>query len=260
ARDIKPVKPYVASDATSGHIVYQNSTTCSYAASAGDVYPSGATYGSHTNTFRRSPFSYRGVDGVVQKDFSSISDGLSNTIVFGERCVATSETTHTSSGAGSDVGATGVLRGTVVLKPASGGTYNSVTWYRPSYCFSAKAYQNDYTALPCDGFSGYLGRAAWMGSPGMVMFSTILPPNSPSCASGTGHWYNTAGIISASSFHSGGANTVFADGSVHFISETIDSQSSSTALNTQTNNLDSASPFGVWGALGSCNGGDLGSL
>jgi prepilin-type processing-associated H-X9-DG protein len=151
----------------------------------------------------------------------------------------------------------------VVLKPP--GNPNSGTWLQPIFCFNAKAYQNNYAAAAANSkLGGFMGRAAWYGSPAVVMFSTILPPNSPSCSLVEGRsWPTTANIISASSFHSGGANTAFADGSVHFVSETIDSQTpglSPTALNQSTSDINGASPFGVWGALGSCAGGDIGSL
>jgi prepilin-type processing-associated H-X9-DG protein len=252
ASDVKPV--------TTTHTLYKNSTVCSYAASAGDVYPDPTD----ANTFRRSPFSLRNAKEFV-KDFSSISDGLSNTIIFGERCVATSETFYGSSAASGsgESGATGVLRGSVVLKPVGTST-SSALFRKPINCFNSKAYQDNYVqASNVSKLGGFLGRAAWISHPGIVMFSTILPPNSPSCDFHTDHTWMTGGtLISASSFHNGGANTVFADGSVHFVSETVDSQTPGTAgLNEDIQNIiNGASPFGIWGALGSCSAGDLGSL
>jgi prepilin-type processing-associated H-X9-DG protein len=267
ASDVKPVRlPLSWSDPTTGHILYQNSTVCSYAASAGDVYPTAniavpnptiASQEADAHTFRRSPFSLRDSNEVVQRDFSSISDGLSNTILFGERCVATSESTHASA----LTGATGVLRGSVVLNPL--GSHHSGDWKKPSWCFTAKEKQDNYAAASKNSeLGGFLGRAAWIGHPTVVMFSTILPPNSPSCSNTNGTWLSFgSNIVFASSFHNGGANTAFADGSVHFIAETIDSQTPGTAgVNQYTRDIEGQSPFGVWGALGSANGGDLGSL
>ena len=79
----------------------------------------------------------------------------------------------------------------------------------------------------------------------------MLPPNSPTCVGpnvGPGIY---DGIYSANSYHPGGVNCGFGDGSVHFISQTIN-----------TGNLglpevsSGTSPYGVWGALGSINGGE----
>ena len=48
-------------------------------------------------------------------------------------------------------------------------------------------------------------------------FSTVYHPNGPSCA---GSLRNS--VISSSSFHTGGAMHTWNDGSVHFLSETMD--------------------------------------
>jgi hypothetical protein len=85
-------------------------------------------------------------------------------------------------------------------------------------------------------------------------FSAILPPNSASCAaSNAGTVFHNRAIFSANSYHAHGVNTVLADGSVHFIIETINS---GEITNTTTPQNSSISPFGVWGALGSINGGE----
>jgi prepilin-type processing-associated H-X9-DG protein len=88
-------------------------------------------------------------------------------------------------------------------------------------------------------------------------FTTVLPPNSPSCAAGwendnnweiqNGGW----GVKSPSSNHPGGVNVGFADGSGHFITDTINA-GSSTAFPVASGR----SPYGTWGALGSPDGGE----
>jgi prepilin-type processing-associated H-X9-DG protein len=90
------------------------------------------------------------------------------------------------------------------------------------------------------------------------MFYTILPPNSPSCYyTGTGDPSQKV-ITSASSYHSGGTNVVLADGAVRFVSETIEA---TPPTSTQIGySLSGASPYGVWGALGSRNGSENKSL
>jgi hypothetical protein len=85
-------------------------------------------------------------------------------------------------------------------------------------------------------------------------FTAMLPPNTPHCAfngtATTGSW----GVFSANSYHVGGENAVMFDGSVHFISDTINAVSS--GLTNPPKQIDEgASQFGVWGALGSiCSG------
>jgi prepilin-type processing-associated H-X9-DG protein len=80
-------------------------------------------------------------------------------------------------------------------------------------------------------------------------FNTILPPNSPTCISN-----NTDGqpiLAPPTSFHSGGCQSGFGDGSVKFISETIN-WGTPTSLCARSGE----SPFGVWGAIGSRYGGE----
>ena len=96
----------------------------------------------------------------------------------------------------------------------------------------------------------------WCDNPSTTGFYTIFPPNGPSCLAG-GHL--GAGILSATSHHSGGAQFVMGDGSVHFISETISTDNlnpGSTITLTAADYL-GPSPFGVWGALGTRNGGEV---
>lgn len=85
-------------------------------------------------------------------------------------------------------------------------------------------------------------------------FQTALPPNFPSCSMGDGS--TDAGIYSASSNHTGGANAGFMDGSVRFIPETIDFVASSTIAQT----VNGESLFGVWGALGTPQGDEAKNL
>ncbi|MBQ3822503.1 MAG: DUF1559 domain-containing protein, partial [Thermoguttaceae bacterium] len=99
-------------------------------------------------------------------------------------------------------------------------------------------------------------------------FQTILPPNSPSArnySSGNGQAGWGYGICSAQSNHSGGVNAAMVDGSVRFISDTIDCGDMDADVNGSAYATMSAShgkefagksPFGVWGALGTIDGGE----
>jgi prepilin-type processing-associated H-X9-DG protein len=61
-------------------------------------------------------------------------------------------------------------------------------------------------------------------------------------------------IITPSSNHTGGVQLALADGSVRFVSETIDVGSLPNAAKSGRSN------FGVWGAVGSRNGGESATL
>ena len=121
------------------------------------------------------------------------------------------------------------------------------------------------------GFFGFSGRAA------DTSFNTMLPPNAPSCQQGTSR--DSWGAYSATSNHSGGVNGGMFDGSVRFISDSINWKSSwvtATYVPEVHSGLTAGNPgsigqpgqrmaggasdFGVWGALGSRSGGESSTL
>jgi len=89
------------------------------------------------------------------------------------------------------------------------------------------------------------------GQAEVVGFTTVLAPNGPSCNNDA----NTAsadargGVITPGSNHPGGVNALFADGSLKFLSQNIDTGNTSLPQVVNGN-----SPYGVWGAMGSYNG------
>lgn len=86
-------------------------------------------------------------------------------------------------------------------------------------------------------------------------FQTILPPNSPNCSS-TG-WDGGWGIFSAGSRHTGGCQILLGDGSARFISENIDTGNLDAPDVNVAGISGAESPYGVWGALGTRNGGEV---
>jgi len=102
--------------------------------------------------------------------------------------------------------------------------------------------------------SGGRGRRMLYGEYYNSGFVTVLPPNSPSCAANnvtSDGW----SIYSASSYHTGGVNVALFDGAVRFVTDTVDA-----GIATSAQDLVGPSPYGVWGAYGSINGGESRAL
>ena len=87
-------------------------------------------------------------------------------------------------------------------------------------------------------------------------FTTVLPPNSPVCIYTWPNIHNLAwGVFSPQSFHSGGVNVGMGDGAVRFVSDTIDCGSPN-----EHGVVSGKSPYGVWGAMGTPQGGESTSI
>ncbi len=151
-------------------------------------------------------------------DFSKITDGTSNTIAMSEKVGRRTLTDRVLGNACFGV----------PLDPATCAAMNEGGQISAS-CRRVSIGPGNLWAF---------GHAFW------AAFTTVLPPNSPSCSDRNNANLSTgSGIFSASSRHPGGVNVVMADGAVHFISENISS-------------VGGESGFGVWGALGTRDGGE----
>jgi prepilin-type N-terminal cleavage/methylation domain-containing protein len=115
-----------------------------------------------------------------------------------------------------------------------------------------------------DGSHFVVGRTYWAlrgvswqdGQPTYNAFSTVLPPNGPACVD-RGTWGDQADtMLPPASGHTGGVNGALMDGSVRFVSNSIDTGNNAAgpAANTR---LSGASPYGVWGAMGTHAAGDI---
>ncbi len=176
----------------------------------------------------------RGVFGFYTgMRFDSIKDGTSNTIAMGERCICAPNGQNR-------------IKGGTAQVPVGDGPQGYTTGF-PSACmatvgsngplYNAGVTTQAWTGTRwCDGNSVYQS------------FTTVLPPNGPSCAEAEG----SPGAHTASSYHPGGVNVMFFDGSTRFISETIDTGGNYGVHGVQSGQ----SPYGVWGALGSKDGGE----
>jgi prepilin-type N-terminal cleavage/methylation domain-containing protein len=173
----------------------------------------------HTST------SYRGIFGYNSKTkLTAITDGTSNTIMMSEQGGNVDTTDYHGLAANNRSGMD--TNPSSCLSTVTNGKYTVPT-------------QSDrpMTSLWHSGLASHIG------------FNTVLPPNSPNCISE--NWGDGWGLMSATSYHVRGVNVVMADGGVRFIPNSIDAGSSSAAEPTG-----GASPYGVWGALGTMAGGE----
>ncbi|MCL2622360.1 MAG: DUF1559 domain-containing protein [Planctomycetaceae bacterium] len=186
------------------------------------------------------------------RTFGSISDGSSNTVAFAEAVVGQRGTRN-------------VKGGFVVNLPNPPQPPSELV--KTVSTIDRSVYANDREVAD---FARGMNYAE--GNVAITGFQTILPPNSPSgsaSAGGLGQagWYYS--ISSASSNHTGGVNIGLGDGSVQFVSDTVASGDPTAdiygtvyATTRAWNNhpeFTGRSPFGVWGALGSINGGESNS-
>ena len=88
-------------------------------------------------------------------------------------------------------------------------------------------------------------------------FHTIIPPNGPSCNKETAEAIRV-GILAPTSNHTGGVNVGLADGSVQFVSDSVDT--GGLPMTRTGTYLQGESKFGVWGAMGTPNGKESRSL
>jgi prepilin-type N-terminal cleavage/methylation domain-containing protein/prepilin-type processing-associated H-X9-DG protein len=153
----------------------------------------------------------------------AISDGASNTALFGETMRTTDTWPHTS----------GARTNTVIILDSSvtGGSDSD-----------GRAIPSCATGNPWNSSISYGGlqyeRDLW----GTVFYTHTLPPNWNKLSSSGNQQYNCGDTsithfhVAASSYHTGGVNVCMADGSVHFVSDSIS--------------------FPTWQAIGTKGGGE----
>ena len=211
---------------------------------------------------------------AFQQTLAAVTDGTSNTIMFGE--------VSTVSGGSSILTNNGVaaqnpqIQGRAIM-----GVGNETA---PGYAGAGFAANASVRVIDCktrvrggiyptpttgtavfsttSGSSWLRGGLHWTG------FQTIIGPNGASCINSTTNATANAAIRSAGSYHFGGAHVVGFDNAVKFIPNEIDTSNSlpgagpddyyapGATSTRQTPNWNSPSPFGVWGAMGTCGSGD----
>ncbi|MBQ9873430.1 MAG: DUF1559 domain-containing protein [Thermoguttaceae bacterium] len=173
---------------------------------------------------------------------SHITDGTSNTMAFGEINVS-----DVLGDNGNDY-KTGICYVTTMHSQA------------PSVCLAMRG-QNGMFVDTSKGPYAKKGKGWQLSCCGWTNFVACLPPNSPSCAGTDAQGENTWGLISASSNHSGGVNVCMIDGSVRFVSETIDTGDLNTIMGTAgQDQLHKGPSRGVWGAMATPRGKETYSM
>jgi type II secretory pathway pseudopilin PulG len=102
-----------------------------------------------------------------------------------------------------------------------------------------------------------LGRGSRWAEGTMICnaFTTVYPPNGPSVTAGDDY---TTGIMPPSSHHAGGVHVGFGDGSIEFITNTIDTgdlKQPPKGTDMKTDQIQS--PYGLWGAMGTRAAGEV---
>lgn len=163
------------------------------------------------------------------KGFKDITDGSSNTIAMSER--VSKQYIYVKTDPVTVLGYT-IYR--VPVDPPTCLTKVSGAYYIPQ-------------GTSTDSYVAWYGATHFwaMGGPHYTGFNTIIPPNGPSCSDATVNNLGGGSVLcTAQSRHPGGVNVLLADGSVRFVSETI-------------NSVGGPSGFGTWGALGTRAGGEV---
>ena len=225
----------------------------SYVVSSGDVvtYWKGSSSVSEADYKQYMP--WRGPIGAmtVGHGLERVTDGTSNTIIFSERMIG-----RVSTGGGGK--SLRVVDSYITMAwPSAFGAVvnpreNSEKPILPSVCEAFRGIGGDYvqpmptgSGLAVNSLQGH----SWHTGTWGTVFNTIMPPNAPSCAS----FYHY--MSGPTSNHIGGVNVGMTDGSVHFVTDII-----STGDPDRAAVLSGNSPYGIWGELGSANGGEIASL
>ena len=204
--------------------------------------------------------------------FYDVTDGLSNTIMLGEiatdlgdkdiRTVPSLNNGPTKTGVANDADAEqneSVDRELFQSVNGSRGVLddlhfcrNQIDPTRPQFW----DFSSPTTQLPTNAGQGRGYR--WADSIAlMTSCNTTMPPNTELCFVGDS---NTIGTLSMSSRHQGGCHVAMGDGAIKFMTNSVecgDTQGSVTKDGQGRLAPGSPSPFGLWGAFGTRNQGEL---
>ncbi|MHC5541329.1 DUF1559 family PulG-like putative transporter [Singulisphaera rosea] len=203
--------------------------------------------------------------------------GMLGTYCPGQSRIPTVSAMAMENGALHDVGYPTIYKGngtqgTVKLASITDGTSNSMLWVERA--------QGKMEKLGCSAGGGcdFECKGWWADANyGNTAITAFYPPNLPidPVYNTTGVWKNTVDAspgqcddghsipaMTSSSFHPGGVNVAFCDGSVHFIKNSINSWNWRLVPRITVNGnpcfpVPPAGMQGVWQALGTINGGEV---
>lgn len=251
-------QPWVAHPSFEHHIVLllcpsdSNSRSKQYAPTNYMVSIGDAMW--NANGFRSHIASRTVFERQNPKDSGYIIDGSSNTVAMSEAII--------SQGPASRLVKGGVAAVPGVDNRDNGGTrekcsFGALTASGNRTVFAINV--NVHYGIDAEPASGIRGGRFWDARPRYSAFSTVMPPNSPACQQPVStDDFNLDNVdvhmLPPQSNHPGGVNVGFFDGSVQFVTDSINHVTEGIPHPAQV--TEGASEFGVWGALGTPRGGE----
>ena len=214
----------------------------SYRCNRGDVNlmsTTGSPGAEYDTQVIRAPF----VQGVITWA-SAQTAGTSRRVAIKD---ITDGTSKTAMLAEAPIGAEGFQSGGVA--DSKKGMWTNVTMSatsKPGVCWTAST-----TATAVAATAGL----RWGDGRNYTTYFGIIPPNGPTCTNST---YTEHATVTAGSYHSGGANLAFCDGSVRFVADSIDAgDQTNGSPNASGVTYRGQSVWNVWGAIHTINGGEV---
>lgn len=213
-----------------------NGRHVSYALCGGDSPGSGALQLNNHDT--RGIFTGR----MIWRRIGDLTDGTSNTIGISE----------IQANIGANLSATGFPVNSLSSRLHEGYAVVPGVGASPILCRGASDGQ-----FYLGGLNVHFRRGInWTDAPFALRgFNTVGAPNSAACGDLGNFGDQNSGVFPPNSGHTGGVNAGFCDGSVRFMSENIDTGNQAVFQGNA-----GPSAYGVWGALGSINGGEVNAL